>query len=81
MTTRELLEQVNLALEYGVITLDDEVILVGTGNRKSSYITNIVVPALIMNRENMIPSWDELGRSYLGFTDTPELPLHKENFI
>jgi hypothetical protein len=81
MTTRELLNQVEYALAAEVITLDDEVILVGAGNRKSSYITNIVVPALIMNRENMIPSWDELGRSYLGFTDTPELPLHKENFI
>ena len=55
--------------------------MVGAGNRKSSYITNIVVPALIMNRENMIPSWDELGRSYLGFTDPPDLPLNKENFI
>lgn len=72
MTTRELLYQIEYALAAEVITLDDEVILVGAGNRKSGYIADIVTPTLIMNSKTMIPSYDELGSYHIGFTSTPE---------
>jgi hypothetical protein len=76
MTTRELLDQVKVALDNNVISLDDEVILIGTGNRKSGYLINVVVPTLTMNNENMVPSNDRLGSYHIGFTNTLEPSFH-----
>jgi len=68
MTAKDLVEQINYLINTNNISSDDEVVLIGTGDKKSNIISGILIPKVKFSNINDVIS-DNKGYYSIGFTN------------
>ena len=68
MTAKDMVEQINYLINTNNISSDDEVVLIGTGDKKSNIISGILIPKVKFSNINDVIS-DNKGYYSIGFTN------------